>query len=61
VVEKDPEAFSIRALEFFNCPLSFLISKPCYYDVITEDSEDFKSLIYLASSITLVTILLIEE
>jgi hypothetical protein len=61
VVENDIEISSLRALKFSNCPLSFSISKARYYDVITGDSEESKWLSFLASSITSVTILLIEK
>jgi len=55
------EISSLRALKISNYPLSFSISKARYYDVITGDNEESKWLSFLASSITSVTILLIEK
>ena len=61
VVEKDLDAFSLRASEFLSCRSSFLIFKARYSNVITKDSEDSKSLSFLAPLIILDTILMMEE
>jgi len=61
VVEIDLDAFFLKASEFFNRTSSFLTYKARYSNVIIGDSEDSKWISFLAYSITLVTIFLIEE
>ena len=60
-MEINLDAFSSKASEFFSGISSFSLFKACCTDVIIVDSEDSKWISLLASPITLVTILLIEE